>query len=84
MIYLGKGLGLCVLSDYKQMKFSNENFSVIDVTAGLTYNYNSYLHELELISKSEKTLIMFNRGLAEFKKRKILMTLKLYLMIFTG
>lgn len=69
MTYLGKGIGLCVLSDFRQTKLSGEKFSVFNITAGLTYNYNSYLHELELISRSEKTSAMFNRGLAEFKRK---------------
>ena len=38
-------------------------------SGGLTYNYNSYVSEIEKNSRSEKKLTMFNQGLAEFKKK---------------
>jgi tetratricopeptide (TPR) repeat protein len=69
MTYLGRGLGLAILADYREMKISDKKFSTIDLTAGLTYNYNSYINEQEQSSRSEKKLTMFNQGLAEFKKK---------------
>lgn len=69
MTYLGRGLGLCILADYRTMRISEKHFSTIDVTAGLTYNYNAYISEIEQSSRSEKKLTMFNQGLTEFKKK---------------
>ena len=69
MTYLGRGIGLCVLADYRTMKISEKKFSTIDLTAGLTYNYNSYINDIEQSSRSEKKLTMFNNGIAEFKKK---------------
>ena len=69
MTYLGRGLGLFVLADYRKMEISEKKFSTIDLTAGLTYNYNSYINDIERSSKSEKKLTMFNQGLVEFKKK---------------
>jgi len=69
MAYLGKGIGLCALGDYREMKLSDIKFTTLDFNIGLTYNYNSYTNERELGSKSEKKLTMFNQGLAEFKRK---------------
>jgi len=51
------------------MKISDKDFSTIDITFGLTYNYNSYINEIEQSSKAERKLTMFNLGMAEFKKK---------------
>ena len=67
--YLARGLGLYVQADYRYMIISENRFSTINLTAGLTYNYNSYISELEQSTRSEKKLAMFNQGLAEFKKK---------------
>ncbi len=69
LTYLGRGIGLCILADYRTMEISEKDFNTIDLTLGLTYNYNAYISELEQSSRSEKKLIKFNTGLAEFKKK---------------
>lgn len=71
MTSLGRGIGLCVLADYRLMKISGEKFSSADITAGITYNYNSYLGEIEKNTRSEKKLTIFNKGLEEFKKKNL-------------
>ena len=69
MTYLGRGLGLCILADYRRTRISEEKLSTLTFTAGLTYNYNAYINEQEQSSRAEKKLTMFNQGLAEFKKK---------------
>ncbi len=69
MTYLGRGLGLCILADYRITKLSEEKLSSVNLTAGLTYNYNAYTNEIVRNTKAEKKLTMFNQGLAEFKKK---------------
>jgi len=69
MPYLGRGIGLFFIYDYRTMEISEKYFSTFDFSAGLTYNFNSYISEVERVSKSEKKLTMFNQGLAEFKKK---------------
>jgi tetratricopeptide (TPR) repeat protein len=69
MTYLGRGLGLCILADYRRTRLSEEKLSTLTLTAGLTYNYNAFVNEQEQSSRAEKKLTMFNQGLAEFKKK---------------
>ncbi len=69
MTYLGRGLGLCILADYRRTTLSQEKLSTLTLTAGLTYNYNAYINEQEQSSRAEKKLTIFNQGLAEFKKK---------------
>lgn len=70
MTYLGRGLGLCILADYRTMTVSSKTLSTFDITAGFTYNYNSYINDIEQSSKSEKKLTMFNQGILKFKNKK--------------
>ncbi len=69
MTYLGRGIGLSVLADYRQIEISEKKFSTVDISAGLMYNYNSYVNELEKVSRSEKKLSMFNQGIAELNRQ---------------
>jgi tetratricopeptide (TPR) repeat protein len=69
MTYLGRGLGLSILADYRRTYLSQERLSTLTLTAGLTYNYNAYINEQEQSSRAEKKLTMFNQGLADFKKK---------------
>ncbi len=83
MTYLGIGLGLCLLADYRSMKISEKNFSTIDLTFGLTYNYNSYISDIERSSKAEKKLTMFNQGASEFKKNNFIAARTLLMELYS-
>ncbi len=67
--YLGRGIGLFFLYDFRMMELSRKNYNASTFSIGLTYNYNSYVREVEMASSSEKKLTMFNQGLSEFKKK---------------
>lgn len=69
MANLGRGIGLSIFADYRGFELSANRFSAVNVSAGLTYNYNSYLNEQEMASRSEKKLSMFNQGIAELNRQ---------------
>lgn len=69
MAYLGSGIGLLFLIDYRITDISGELFKPITINAGLTFNNNDLTRDLNRESEAEVKFELYQKAQTAFRSR---------------
>jgi len=69
MAYLGSGIGLLFMIDYRITDISGELFKPLTVSAGLTFNNNDLTRDLNRESEAEVKFQLYQKAQSEFRSR---------------
>ncbi len=78
MAYLGSGVGLLFLIDYRITDISGELFKPITISAGLTFNNNDSTRDLNRESEAEVKFQLYQKAQTAFRSRNFEEAKKLF------